>query len=47
MESGKVGEGAWGLSEGREGEMGRGGRVGEGVGGLVVPGMNGQCWEKL
>lgn len=35
MESGKVGEGGWGLSEGREGEMGRGGRDGEGVGGLV------------
>lgn len=40
VESGKVGEGARGLSEGREGGMG-------GLVGSAAPGMNGQCWEKL
>lgn len=45
MESGKVGEGGRGLSEGREGTERT---EGPGMdGGGVAPGMNGQCWGKV
>lgn len=43
MESGKVGEGGRGLSEGREGMEG----PRDGGGWVVAPGMNGQCWGKV
>lgn len=48
MESGKVGEGGRGLSEGREGREETERTEGLGMdGGGVAPGMNGQCWGKV